>query len=386
VAAEGANTLTRTRSTSLDPCRLTVDVVVNNHDYGRFVADAVESALAQTHANVKVIVVDDGSTDESREILRAYEGKIELVLKPNGGQASALNAGFARSKSDIVFFLDADDVLRPDAAALVASAFDADKEAVKVQFRMEIIDDNGLPSGVVKPPHHLPLPQGDVVRAELTFPFDLAWLSTSGNAFRADALRRILPIPEREFALCADLYLVHLTPLLGRVVSLEEVGAYYRVHGDNRHASQEPRLDLDHVRQTVAYSAATIRALERLTDELGLERPYAQILSVADLANRLVSLKLEPELHPIQRENVWRLALEGMRAATRRFDVSSVMKLLYIGWFGIMAGAPRPLARRGAERFLFPERRERLNPLLGRFHVGIRLEEAAPSRAPKAGD
>src|SRR6266571_4575720 len=109
-----------------DSSRLAVDIVVNNFNYGRFLAEAIDSALAQTYSNVRVIVVDDGSTDESREVLGAYRDSAEVVLKSNGGQASALNNGFARSTGDVVIFLDADDMLRSDAAALAAAAFAAD--------------------------------------------------------------------------------------------------------------------------------------------------------------------------------------------------------------------------------------------------------------------
>jgi glycosyltransferase involved in cell wall biosynthesis len=234
-----------------DPSRVLVDIVVNNHNYGRFLVAAIDSALMQTHPNVKVIVVDDGSTDGSRDILRAYDHRVDLVLKANGGQASALNSGFARSRGDVVIFLDADDMLRPDAAALVAREFAADPALAKVQYRMEVVDGEGRRTGRVKPAHHLPLPRGDVSRAELTFPFDLVWLATSANAFDAGALRRIMPVPEGDFAECPDWYLVHLTPLLGRVASLDAVAAYYRVHGGNRYEPQEPALDLAHVRRTI---------------------------------------------------------------------------------------------------------------------------------------
>jgi glycosyltransferase involved in cell wall biosynthesis len=362
-----------------DASCLAVDIIVNNYNYGHFVGDAIESALAQTHPKVRVIVVDDGSTDGSREILFGYEGKVDLVMKKNGGQASALNAGFARSDGDAIIFLDADDVLRPEAAALVASAFAADPRVAKVQYRMEVIDKNGRPTGVVKPARHLPLPAGDVRHAELVFPFDLAWLPTSANAFRAEVLRRIFPIPERDFVICADLYLVHLTALLGPVVSLDDVAAYYRVHGGNRYEPQKSMLDLERVRQSVVYSAATTRALERLADELGLERPYDRILSVSDLSNRLVSLKLEPELHPIRTDRIGRLVLDGWHAAARRFDVSWAMKSLYVGWFATMAAAPRPLARRLAEYLIFPRRRERLNRLLRRFHKWNRVTRGRAS-------
>jgi len=71
---------------------LCVSVIINNYNYGEFLPDAIESAIAQTHAPVEIIAVDDGSTDASREILSSYERRVTARLKANGGQASAFNA------------------------------------------------------------------------------------------------------------------------------------------------------------------------------------------------------------------------------------------------------------------------------------------------------
>jgi len=98
-----------------------VDIVVTNHNYGRFLPEAIESACAQTHPEVAVVVVDDGSSDDSREVLRRYEDQVQVVLKEQGGQASALNAGLERCRGEVLLVLDADDVLRPQAAERVAS-------------------------------------------------------------------------------------------------------------------------------------------------------------------------------------------------------------------------------------------------------------------------
>jgi Glycosyl transferase family 2 len=351
-----------------DPDDVGVDGVINNHNYRRYVVAAVESALAQSYPRVRVIVVDDGSTDDSREVLLDYQGRVELVFKPNGGQASALNAGFARCSGNVVIFLDADDVLAPGAAAAVAGAFAHDPHLVKVQYRMEVIDDAGARTGALKPERHLALPQGDVSRAELTFPFDLVWLATSANAFSAAALRRLLPLPETEFGACPDWYLNHLVALLGPVASLDVVGAYYRVHGANRYEPARPALDLAHVRQTIEYAAATQRQLVRFAGELGLAPPPGGPLSVSDLANRLISLKVGPGLHPIRSDSVRQLTADGIRAALRRFDIGVTLRIAAAGWFVCAALAPSNAVPWLAEIFLFPERRARLNRVLGRLH------------------
>lgn len=347
---------------------LVVDIVINNHNYGAFLREAIASARGQSHGQVNVIVVDDGSSDDSREILARETGDIAVVLKENGGQASALNAGLARCEGDVVIFLDADDRLRPDVAARVAAAFAADEGVSKVQSRMEVLDAEGRPTGETKPPAHMPMPSGDLREAELSHPYDLVWMATSANAFRTDAVRRILPIPEDAYPVTgADWYLVHLTTLLGRVVSLDSVGAGYRVHGANSYELDASRIDLAHLRQAIEFAAATSRELLRLADELGEPRPD-RILSIADLANRMASVKLEPALHPIPGDRPGRLLVDSVRAAGRRGNVSPAMKAMFVGWFAAMALSPRPLARRLAELFLFPERRTSLNRVLGRLH------------------
>jgi glycosyltransferase involved in cell wall biosynthesis len=345
---------------------LTVDIVIDNYNYAAFLGAAIESALGQTHERVVVTVVDDGSTDGSRELLRGYEDKVEVVLKENGGQASALNAGFERCRGDVVIVLDADDLLHPEAAARAASAFASDPALAKVQCRMDTIDAAGQMTGAIKPPSHLPLPNGDMRRAELSFPFDLTWLAMSANAFRTEALRRILPIPEDAFRICADWYLVHLTALLGPVASLEEIGASYRVHGANSYEQQAARLDLDHIRQTVSLARSTVLGLERLADEIGLERPDP-ILSLWDLANRLISLKLDRERHPVASDRADRILGDAVRAARRRFDATAPKKLLFVAWFALTAVAPRRFVPRLAEMFLYSERRPAFNRLLGRL-------------------
>ncbi len=348
---------------------LAVDIVIDNYNYGRFLPDAIESACAQTHGKVTVTVVDDGSSDGSRELLGKYGERVDVILKENGGQASALNAGFERCRGDVVMFLDADDTLDPGAAAEIAATFAAAPDVVKVQFRTEVIDAEGRATGAIKPAAHLPMPNGDVRAAELASPYDLVWMATSANAFRTSALRRIMPIPEGPFRTCADWYLVHLMALVGPVISLDSVAGAYRVHGANNYEPQAAELDIHHLRETIRFSQSTSAKLLELASELGLSRPQ-RILSIADLANRMISLRLEPEQHPNPGDRRGRLVADAARAARRRTNVPAPMKLLFVGWFAAMAVAPRPLARRLALWFLFPQRRRFANRVLGLLQRG----------------
>jgi glycosyltransferase involved in cell wall biosynthesis len=158
------------RGMSAAGAQIAIDIVINNHDYASFLPAAIESAGAQDHGKVKVIVVDDGSTDGSRQLLESSTADVDTVLKENGGQASALNAGLRRCSGDVVMFLDADDVLHPQAARRVAAAFAAEEEAVKVQFRLDVIDAAGAPTGALKPAAYQKMPSGDMRATELASP------------------------------------------------------------------------------------------------------------------------------------------------------------------------------------------------------------------------
>ena len=348
-----------------------IDIIINNYNYGRFLGDAIDSALAQTHPHVRVIVVDDGSTDDSSQVIASYLDRVVPVLKSNGGQGSAFNAGFAAADGDIVMFLDSDDMLDPGIAARVATAVATQPDAGKIQWRMELADADGHPTGSVLPAAHVPLPEGDMRRAELTFPFDIAWTATSGIAFPMAVLRQIMPMPEADYRIGADSYLQHLTPLLGPVISLDVIGANRRVHGDNAYEQlSTASLDLAHVHEAIREAAVTRVQLEQLATRLDLQRPSGAILSVSDLAHRLISLRFDRANHPMPGDDRARLALAGARAALRRFDVDPAMRAAFCAWFLATAVAPRPIALRLGRLFLFPEQRAGVNRLLRLLHRG----------------
>ena len=101
------------RNDRLLATRPTISVVIPNFNYASFVGAAIDSALNLDWPAVEVIVVDDGSTDSSRDVLAGYGGRIVTILQANAGQLVACNKGFAASRGDIVIFLDSDDLLHP---------------------------------------------------------------------------------------------------------------------------------------------------------------------------------------------------------------------------------------------------------------------------------
>lgn len=327
---------------------VSVSVVVTNHNYGRFLPAALASVLRQADAGVQIVVVDDGSTDGSRAVLARYEQQVRTVLKEQGGQSSAFNAGFAAADGDVVLFLDADDELRPGVLAAVRAAFAAQPAAVRVAFRLELVDEDGRPTGTTVPPAGMTMPDGDVRAAVLAHADDLAWPPTSGNAWAAWALRRVLPLPVSDDPVGADSSLHALMPLLGPVVALDVVGGAYRMHGQNSHLRDE--LDVARSRVLLRRSVDAHARLDRLARELG--HGGARPRSVTLAAHRLVSLRLDAPRHPVAGDTRRRALGAGLRAAAGREDVGALRRAAYAAWFVVVAVAPRS-AVRGLARAAF---------------------------------
>lgn len=126
-----------------------VSVVIPNHDYARYVGQAIESVLAQTYAPVEAIVVDNGSTDGSLAVLRAYEGRCRIVAQDDRGQSAARNRGIAESRGEMVAFLDADDVWMPRKLELQMERFAADDSVALVYCSLLVADADLRPTGEI---------------------------------------------------------------------------------------------------------------------------------------------------------------------------------------------------------------------------------------------
>src|SRR5436190_6613776 len=215
-------------------------IIINNYNYGRFVGEAIESALQQTYAHTEVMVVDDGSTDDSRDVIGSFGQRVVPVFKSNGGQGSAFNAGFAATDGDFVCFLDADDVLCPSAMSEAVEAFRG-PEIVKVEWKLFVIDECGRDTGCAIP--EKPLPQDLQERTLRDGPF-YDWLVTppsSGNCYSRGMLQQVLPMTEPEFRHGSDVCLTMLSPLFGNVIRVPQPQGSYRQHGGNNYFGR--RLD-----------------------------------------------------------------------------------------------------------------------------------------------
>src|SRR5437016_5344550 len=91
-----------------------VSVIIPAYNKAEYTRRTVESVLAQTYPNVEIIVVDDGSKDETSNVMAEYGSRINYILKVNGGACSARNEGIRRATGEYVTFLDCDDLFYPE--------------------------------------------------------------------------------------------------------------------------------------------------------------------------------------------------------------------------------------------------------------------------------
>lgn len=210
-----------------------VSIVIKNYNYDSFLGEAIDSALGQTYPHKEVVVVDDGSTDSSREVIAAYGDQIVPVLQENRGYAAAMNAGFAASRGQLILWLDSDDVFAPNKAERVVDAFCSRPGAAVIYHRLQNIDAAGRP---LFEPHPRDLWVGSikdrVQRSGGWWPRP----PTSALAFPRTFLARIHPMPELTpsgVATRPDGYAGGLAPFFGEVVGLPDVLAKYRKHGQN---------------------------------------------------------------------------------------------------------------------------------------------------------
>jgi hypothetical protein len=323
-------------------------IVVTNYNYERFLADAVQSAVDQT-VRCQVVVVDDGSTDGSAAVLDQLGDQypdLTIIRNENGGQASAMNAGWGQVSCPYVLFLDADDRLTPDAVAQIVERFEADEQLDRCLFRLQWIDADGQPIGGSFPDAGQALPAGDLRQRVLQNPDDIPWQPTSGNAFRSAALNRFMPIPEPPYRISADHYLSNLSALTGPVAAIEATLGHYRVHGTN--ADHRQGFDLERARSILVRTDETRAQLISHGAALGLAPPSDPdgFVSLTNSAMRLTSFRVGDDVnsgHPYPGDDRLSLVRSGVRAALARTDLPLVRKVMAVVWMAALGFAPASL-------------------------------------------
>jgi glycosyltransferase involved in cell wall biosynthesis len=309
-------------------------VIINNYNYSRFVGQAIGSALAIDWPDKEIIVVDDGSTDDSRRVIESFGQSITAIFTANGGQTRAANTGFERSTGEVVIFLDADDVLLPMVARQVMSAW---KPGVaKIQYGLIYVDQGLRPLGRCWPVYTEKNTPESVWRL-MRETGDYLSPQTSGNAWSRDFLSEVFPIPTRDEGLrWIDIYLQKLAPFFGDVMSLTTPQCLYRRHGNND--SDSASLDqyirlLDHLDSV---HGLVDKVLQRNNPAISISCDNEFYAKVSLIAKRFF-----PCRYPAPTASF----LSRYWQTVRRGDFSARKRTFLFFWSLVVVASPSSLAR-----------------------------------------
>lgn len=210
-------------------------VLIAAFNQGKFLQSAIESVLGQSFPadKIQIIVVDDGSTDETSSLRFQYETSLCWIFKKNGGQASAWNAAWPQVKGRLVFFLDADDRWKMNKLERCIEHFQKNDRLDCIYHYLYLIDSSGKKTGSF-PNERIKKSKKEIYNEQNFLDGKISyWAPSSGIGLRKTCLEKMVPIPE-DYKICADGYLQMQIPFKAREFQLmPEYLADLRVHGKN---------------------------------------------------------------------------------------------------------------------------------------------------------
>jgi Glycosyl transferase family 2 len=243
--------------------KLPISVLIDTYNHERFIEKAINSVLEQDFpaAEREIIVVDDGSTDRTPQIVQRFEPRLRYIRKENGGQASAFNIGIPECRGQIIAFLDGDDYWLPGKLSRVADVLEKNSAVGLVghAIKESLPDDQERISAPAKDEK---LRINSVESARL-FRLRKSFLGTSRMTMRAEIARRILPVPE-SLVFEADEYLFTLAATMSEAVILREPLTCYVIHGSNLYVSAgSGKAGLRRKQEVMAALASSLREAMR---------------------------------------------------------------------------------------------------------------------------
>lgn len=236
-----------------------ITALIDTFNHERFIEQAIESVLRQDFpaSEIEILVVDDGSTDRTPDIVRKFEPQVRLIRKTNGGQASAFNTGIREAHGAIITFLDGDDWWAPNKISRIVEVFGKNPQIGMVGHAF--VQTSSESRKVISSPIPEPLRLDSVESASL-FRLHRCYLGTSRLALRSSIAREVVPIPE-SLAFEADEYLFTVAGVLSSFIILPDPLTYYRAHRDSLYlAAGSNRNGARKKQQILAALATDLRA------------------------------------------------------------------------------------------------------------------------------
>jgi glycosyltransferase involved in cell wall biosynthesis len=340
-----------------------LSIVVDNYNYARYLPESIDAALAVRWPNKEVLVVDDGSVDDSRAVIESYGDRVRALFKENGGQNSAANLAFAHSSGDVVMFCDADDLLYDSVGEAVMERWHPGVS--KVQFGQYKIDDNGTRIGPAWPVFsERNTPEWARQTIARNGYYDTP--PTSGNAWSRRFLEQVFPLPTKRpqdpgrWGMWFDDYLNTLAPFFGEVVSLTTPQGSYRIHGSN--AAGGRSFSAHYIADLCTEETLRTQAVNEILSKLP-GAPRVDIERFTDhMKHRLIFKRLLAGDYRYG-DSTARLFAKYGRAILGS-DTSVKSKALMLAWGTVMAVAPPKLAWLAARAKQEPHARRELLKLL----------------------
>ncbi|HAT12703.1 MAG TPA: glycosyl transferase [Microcoleaceae bacterium UBA10368] len=212
-----------------------VSVIIPAYNGDRYIVQAVESSLSQTFTDLEIIVVDDGSTDGTHQVLHPYLDRIRYIYQENQGVAAARNRGIKEAQGEFLAFLDADDYFLPSKLEKQLACFDVDPALDMVQTGWFIVNEKGQNISAVKPWEQAP-------KLDLESFILYKCVRPSAMLLRRKWWKKLGGF-DSQFPLAEDLdFALRLTLKGGKAAWLEEILTCYRQHNSSLMSSGFPLM------------------------------------------------------------------------------------------------------------------------------------------------
>jgi glycosyltransferase involved in cell wall biosynthesis len=247
-----------------------VSVIMDNYNYDSFIKESIESVLNQTYTNFELIIVDDGSSDNSKNIIKEYakkDNRIKPIFKQNGGQASALNVGFNESNGNILTFIDSDDVFENNKLEQIVNTYKNGYEYIINDY--EVIGDKRFYKNY--------FPYGGYNLFLIYYINYFVGSSTSNISLSKNLSNKIFPIKYEEFfRIRADDYIVFSAGMLANIYFINQKLSKYRIHGENLFICNKDKYTSDYkYNREIVLHKIKKESLNKLDiDKRFFENPY----------------------------------------------------------------------------------------------------------------
>ncbi|TXN42606.1 glycosyltransferase family 2 protein, partial [Methylobacterium sp. WL119] len=295
-----------------------LSIIIPCYNYSAFVGKAISSVIGQNNRESEIIVVDDGSTDGSWDIINNFD--VRAYRLPNGGALQACIFGLDHTTAPFVLFLDADDMLAPNSLNKILAL--VDEKVAKLQYSLGLIDSEGRFIGSAAPALDDYRERSEIIHRVLRTGF-YKTPPTSGNVFRRDVCNILREIDYEKYV---DGVILYAAPFMGDIVSTSDELGFYRVHNHNV-SSVGKALDAEVIRRDLRRFSFRMRHLQNFINAKTNYEPTYEIENNFVVQERSIYLTLsvgkKPSLSDVKNV-IWKLLKQDEHSIKSKLALSTL--------------------------------------------------------------